>query len=245
MIEDTNPNISVDCVIFGFDFEKLNVLLIERRLEREDGSLVFCDQTLVGQHIKQKESLDDAASRILLESTGLSNIYLQQFYVFGSPDRLNKERAKIWLKSIGRNPEERIITIGYFSLVNTNAVHVSYTQRHASWYDVKKVENLAFDHDQILKKGIEALRLKIKTEPIAFELLPQKFTLSQLQKLYEVVLDISIDKRNFRKKALQSDYIVALSEKQKDVLHKPAQLFMFSRDIYNATKKEDFSFSFR
>jgi len=245
MNEETNPHISVDCVIFGFDFEKLNVLLLERRLEREDGSVVFCDQSLVGQHIKKSESLDDAAARILLESTGLSNIYLEQFYTFGSPERLNKERAKIWLKSIGRDPEERVITVGYFSLVNTHAVHVSYTQRHACWCDVKKVENLAFDHDQILKKGLEALRLKIKSEPIAFELLPQKFTLSQLQKLYEVVLDITIDKRNFRKKALQSDYIVPLKEKQKDSQYKPAQLFMFSREIYNATKKEDFSFSFK
>ncbi len=239
------PNISIDCAIFGFDFEKLNVLLLERRLENPDGSLVFSDYSLVGQHILNNESLDEAAARILLESTGLSNIYLEQFYVFGCPKRLDKERAKIWLKSIGKDPNERVITVGYFSLVNTKSVHVSYTQRHASWYEVKNVENLAFDHDQILKKGIEALRHKIKSEPLAFELLPQKFTLSQLQKLYEVVLDITIDKRNFRKKALQSDYIVALSEKQKDVLHKPAQLFMFSRDIYNATKKEDFSFSFK
>ncbi len=245
MNEDTNPHISIDCVIFGFDFEKLNVLLLERRLEHEDPSIAFCDQSLVGQHIKLKESLDDAAARILFETTGLTNIYLEQFYAFGAPDRLNKERAKIWLKSIGRDPAVQVITIGYFSLVNTNTVQVSYNPRHASWCDVKKVENLAFDHDQILKKGLEALRLKIKSEPIAFELLPQKFTLSQLQKLYEVVLDINIDKRNFRKKALQSDYIVALSEKQKDVLHKPAQLFMFSREIYKATKKEDFSFNFK
>jgi hypothetical protein len=245
MIDDTNPHISVDCVIFGFDFEKLNVLLLERRLDNPDGSLVFCDQSLVGQHIKINESLDDAAARILHETTGLSDIYLEQFYTFGSPDRLNKERAKIWLKSIGRNPATRVITIGYFSLVNTHDVEISYAPRHASWCDIKTVENLAFDHDHILKKGLEALRHKIKMEPIAFELLPQKFTLSQLQKLYEVVLDIKIDKRNFRKKALQSDYIVALREKQKDVLHKPAQLFMFSKEIYHATKQEDFSFNFR
>ncbi|MFN8257249.1 MAG: NUDIX domain-containing protein [Bacteroidales bacterium] len=244
MTAQKNHQISVDCVIFGFDFKKLNVLLIERRLENENGTLVFCDHSLVGHHIHLNESLDDAAARILLESTGLSNIYLEQFYVFGSPDRLKGERTRQWLEYIGHDPDLRVVTIGYFSLVNTKKVHVSYTQRHAKWFDVKDVKGLAFDHDAILAKAVEALRRKIKSEPIAFELLPQKFTLSQLQKVYEVIMDIEIDKRNFRKKALQSNFIVPLSEKQQNVLHKPAQLFMFSRDIYNATKKEDYSFSF-
>jgi hypothetical protein len=243
MIEETYPYISVDCVIFGFDFEKLNVLLLERILENKNGEQVFCDHSLVGHHIKINESLDEAAARVLLETTGLSNIYLEQFFAFGSPDRLNKKRAKLWLESIGRNPMQRVISVGYFSLVNTKAVHVSHTQRHASWIDIQKIGELAFDHNEILNRGLEALRIKIKSEPIAFELLPPKFTLSQLQKLYEVVLGIEIDKRNFRKKALQANYIVPLNEKQKDVSHKPAQLFMFSRDIYEATKKENFSFS--
>jgi 8-oxo-dGTP diphosphatase len=245
VLDGTIQHISIDCVIFGFDFEKLNVLLLERTLLNEDGSIVFSDHSLVGQHIMNNESLEDAAYRILLETTGLSNIYLEQFYAFGSPTRLDKERAKLWLKSIGRNPDERVITVGYFSLVNTNDVNISYSERHASWFNIKEVKNLAFDHDLILAKALEALRRKIKSDPIAFELLPKKFTLSQLQKLYEVVLDISIDKRNFRKKVIQSNYIVPLNEKQKDVTHKPAQLFMFSRDVYDATKKEDFSFNFR
>jgi len=243
MYLEANPHISVDCVIFGFDFEKLNVLLLERSLSDHDGNLIFCDQSLVGQHIKGNESLDDAAARVLLESTGLSDIYLEQFYVFSAPDRLHKDRAKLWIKSIGKDPETRVITVGYFSLINTNAVNVSYTQRHASWCDINSVKELAFDHNEILNKGLEALRRKIKSEPIAFELLPQKFSLSQLQRLYEVVLGIEIDKRNFRKKAQQASYIVPLNEKQKDVSHKPAQLFMFSREIYEATKKKDFSFS--
>jgi 8-oxo-dGTP diphosphatase len=245
MNEGTIPHVSVDCVIFGFDFEKLNVLLLERTLKNDDGSIVFSDHSLVGQHIMDNESLDDAAYRILLETTGLSDIYLEQFYAFGSPNRLHKERARLWLKSIGRNPEIRVVTVGYYSLVNTLAVNVSYSQRHASWFPINEVRGLAFDHDHILKRALEALRIKIKSEPIAFELLPVKFTLSQLQKLYEVILDIGIDKRNFRKKVLQSNYIVPLNEKQKDVTHKPAQLFMFSRDVYHATKKEDFSFNFR
>ena len=241
--DNTNPYISVDCVIFGFDFEKLNVLLLERCLADEKGTLVFRDHSLVGHHIRTEESLDEAASRVLLATTGLSNIYLEQFYVFGSPNRLKKERAKTWLRYINRDPDQRVVSVGYFSLVNTNAVHVSYTEKHAGWFDIKEIGELAFDHNEILNKGLEALRRKIKSEPIAFELLPPKFTLTQLQKLYEVVLGIEIDKRNFRKKAQQANYIVPLNEKQKDVSHKPAQLFMFSRDIYEATKKEDFSFS--
>jgi 8-oxo-dGTP diphosphatase len=245
MIKRTNQHISVDCVIFGFDFEKLNVLLLERKLENENGDLVFSDQSLVGHHIGTDESLDEAAARILKETTGLSKIYLEQFYTFGSPERLSDERSKLWLKSTGREPEARVVTVGYFSLVNTRAVHITYSKRHATWSPVKEVGELAFDHNQILMKALEALRHKIKVDPIAFELLPKKFTLSQLQKLYEVVLDIQIDKRNFRKKVLQSDYIVALNEKQKDVLHKPAQYFMFSRDVYKVTKKEDYSFSFK
>ncbi|NJO88389.1 MAG: NUDIX hydrolase [Chloroflexia bacterium] len=243
LADNTNPFISVDCVIFGFDFEKLNVLLVERCLEDENGELVFRDHSLVGHHIRTNESLDDAAARVLLKTTGLKDIYLEQFHVFGSPERLKKERAQQWLKYLGRDPEQRVVTVGYFSLVNTNAVHVSYTEKHAGWFDINEVGVLAFDHNEILNKGLEALRRKIKTEPIAFELLPPKFTLTQLQKLYEVILGKEIDKRNFRKKAQQANYVVALNEKQKDVSHKPAQLFMFSRDIYEATKKEDFSFN--
>lgn len=243
LADNTNPYISVDCVIFGFDFEKLNVLLVERCLGDENGELVFCDHSLVGHHIRMNESLDEAAARVLLATTGLTNIYLEQFHVFGSPERLKKERAQQWLKHLGRDPNQRVVTVGYFSLVNTNAVHVSYTEKHAGWFNIKEVGELAFDHNDILNKGLEALRRKIKTDPIAFELLPPKFTLTQLQKLYEVVLGKEIDKRNFRKKAQQASYIVPLNEKQKDVSHKPARLFMFSRDIYEATKKEDFSFN--
>jgi 8-oxo-dGTP diphosphatase len=243
LADNTNPYISVDCVIFGFDFEKLNVLLVERCLENEKGEVTFCDHSLVGHHIRMDESLDDAAARVLLLTTGLTNIYLEQFHTFGSANRLKKERAQTWLKYLGRNPDQRVITVGYFSLVNTNAVHVSYTQKHAGWFDINEIGELAFDHNEILTKGLESLQQKIKTEPIAFELLPPKFTLTQLQKLYEVVLGVEIDKRNFRKKAQQASYIVPLNEKQKDVSHKPAQLFMFSRDIYEATKKENFSFS--
>jgi len=239
---NTIPNISIDCVIFGFDFEKLNVLLVERSLNDENGVPVFCDHTLVGHHVKTDETLDESAARILREMTGLTNIYLEQFQVFGNPNRLNKSRSKTWLESIGRDPKLRVFTVGYFSLVNVNKVQISYTERNANWFDVENIEELGFDHNEIIEKALIALRRKIKTHPIVFELLPLKFTLSQLQKLYEVILNIEIDKRNFRKKISSAPYIVALIEKQKNVPHKPAQLYMFSNDIYEATKKKDFNF---
>lgn len=244
MSVDINPHVSIDCVIFGFDFEKLNVLLVERSLENEKGELLFCDQSLVGHHTKYFESLEDAAYRVLKKLTGLSEIFLEQFHVFSHPDRLKKERDKLWLKSIGRDIEKQVISCGFFSLVNTNEVSVSYIPKHAKWCDIKEVGELAFDHNDILEKGLAALRLKIKHEPIAFELLPKKFTLTQLQKLYEAVLGIEIDKRNFRKKVHNVDYIVALNEKQTGVAHKPAQLFMFSKEVYNATQKEVLNFQF-
>lgn len=239
---NTIPNISVDCVIFGFDFEKLNVLLLERTLENEKGETEFCDHTLVGHHVRLNETLNESAARILKETTGLSNIYLEQFYVFGNPNRLKKERSAKWLKSIDRDPDMRVFSVGYFSLVNVNDVHVSYTERNAGWHGIDGIEELGFDHNKILDKALLALRRKIKTHPIAFELLPTKFTISQLQKLYEVILNIDIDKRNFRKKIASAPYIVPLNEKQKNVAHKPAQLYMFSNEIYEATKKQDFSF---
>lgn len=242
MDKGTNPHISVDCVIFGFDFEKLNVLLLERCMKDSSENIIMSDRSLVGNHIGVNESLDAAASRILKETTGLTDIYLEQFYTFGSPDRLSKARDMEWRKSIGHNPDERVLTVGYFSLVNSKQVEIMPALRHADWCEVNKVGNLAFDHNQILTKGLEALRVKTKLAPIAFELLPQKFTLSQLHKLYEAIFDTEIDKRNFWKKAQQMPYIVSINEKQKDASRKPAKLFMFSRDIYENTKKERIGF---
>ncbi len=240
--DDSNPYLSIDCVVFGFDFEKLNVLLVERSLEDENGQLIFSDQSLVGHHTKYNESLEDAASRVLKQLTGLSELFLEQFHVFSHPKRLKKEKDQLWLKAIGRDIEKQVISCAFYSLVNTSDVNVSYVPSHAKWHDVNTVQELAFDHNEILKKALESLRLKFKREPIAFELLPKKFTLTQLHKLYEAVLGIDIDKRNFRKRVLNVDYVVALNEKQKEVSHKPAQLFIFSKDVYEATKKEELSF---
>ncbi|WP_462317696.1 NUDIX hydrolase [Marinilabilia sp.] len=239
-----NNTISVDCVIFGFDFEKLNVLLVDRELKDEEtGDKLFSDLTLTGNHIYENESLEDAAVRILFDLTGLENIYLKQFGAFCDPERLKKPNDQAWLKASGRDPESRIISVGYYSLVTTENVTLKWKGRNVKWYPVSEVKNLAFDHMVILESALKALRRELMYEPIGFELLPDKFTLSQLQKLYEVVLGVELDKRNFRKKIARMKYLIALDEKQKGVAHKPARLYMFSREVYEKTRKEVLDFN--
>jgi ADP-ribose pyrophosphatase YjhB (NUDIX family) len=239
-----NPNISVDCVIFGFDGEQLNVLLVDRVLhDPTNNAILFSDLTLTGNHVYENEDLDEAAQRVLFDLTGLRNIYLDQFGVFAHPDRLQNPKDQKWLIASGRNPYNRIATIGYFSLLATNKVTLEWKGRNVKWYPVASVGPLAFDHNQILNKALAALRIKLRNEPIGFELLPQKFTLTQLQKVYEVILGTSLDKRNFRKKIARMKYLIPLDEKQKGVAHKPAQLYIFSREVYERTKREMFDFS--
>ena len=234
------PNISVDCVIFGFDFEKLNVLLVERKLKDEiTDELIIDDLTLTGYHIFEDETLDNAAVRILKNLTGLDNIYLEQFYTFGSLERVSGEKDQLWIKHINEGFYDRIVTVGYYSLIDSTKVTISSKDRKIDWYSIKSLESLAlaYDHKDIIVNALNVLRKKIRLEPVAFELLPDKFTLSQLQKLYEAVLGYDFDKRNFRKKIAQMPYVIPLNEKQKGVAHKPAQLFVFSQDVYNKTTK--------
>ncbi|MFO7999819.1 MAG: NUDIX domain-containing protein [Marinilabilia sp.] len=239
-----NNTISVDCVIFGFDFEKLNVLLVDRVLKDEKtGEELFSDLTLTGNHIYEHESLEDAAARILFDLTGLENIYLKQFGAFCDLDRLKRPNDQAWLKANGRDPNSRIISVGYYSLLATNKVTLKWKGRNVKWYPVSQVTDLAFDHFRILQSALRALRKELLYEPIGFELLPEKFTLSQLQKLYEVVLGVELDKRNFRKKIARMKYLIPLDEKQQGVAHKPARLYMFSREVYEKTRKEVFDFN--
>lgn len=239
-----NPNLSVDCVIFGFDGEQLNVLLVDRTLtDAQTGQVLFSDLTLTGNHIYEDEDLDEAAQRILNDLTGLKNIYLEQFGVFANPNRLKKTADQQWLLANGRNPNNRIATVGYFSLLSTKKVTLEWKGRNVKWYPVSTVGELAFDHNQILNKALAALRFKLLNAPIGFELLTEKFTLSQLQKVYEIILGASMDKRNFRKKIARMKYLIPLDEKQKGVAHKPAQLYVFDRGIYEKSKTEMFDFS--
>jgi 8-oxo-dGTP diphosphatase len=235
------PNVSLDCVIFGFDFEKLNVLLMQRELkDTKTGETLINDYTLAGYHIFDDEDLDIAANRILKDLTGLDNIYLEQFYTFGKTNRVGSEKDQLWLKHINMGFADRIVTVGYYSLIDSRNVTLRQSDRNIQWYPVDDIpqKEMAFDHKQILYKALDALRTKIKTEPVVFELLPERFTLTQLQKLYEVIFGTSFDKRNFRKKIAQMPYLIALKEKQKGVAHKPAQLYLFSREVFDKTKKE-------
>lgn len=238
-----NKHLSVDCVVFGYDDEKLNVLLVKRTLTNPStNSTEISDYTLAGNHIYQEETLIDAANRILKSLTGLENIYLEQFKTFAHPDRLKKSIDQRWLHHIGIDPSIRVASVGYFALLSTQKVTLKWMEREVKWVPLKEIGELGFDHNQILDEALTAMRRKMRHEPIGFELLPEKFTLTQLQTVYEKIFDTTFDKRNFRKKVPRMKYVVPLNEKQKGVSHKPAQLYMFSRDIYEKTKTEQFDF---
>lgn len=234
-----NPNVSADCVIFGFDFEKLKVLLIDRGENKDVNRIRLA---LPGDLIYDDENLDQAASRILKELTGLSNIYLEQVGAFGDPNRINKKSDIEWLKSIRAQPEARVITVAYFSLVNMDdyALSASSFAKNADWYPIENIDELAFDHTAILKASFSKLKEKIRIQPIGFNLLPKKFTLSQLHKLYEAILEKPIDKRNFRRKILNLNILTDLNEKQKGVPHKPSQFFKFNETNYKKLTQTGF-----
>jgi 8-oxo-dGTP diphosphatase len=229
---ELNPRVSADCVIFGFDFNQLKVLLIERQSAESGESF---GQALPGDLIYEAENLDMAASRVLNELTGLQNIFLEQVGAFGDPNRLNKEQDKQWLKFVRQQPDERVITVAYYSLVNMNdyAPQASSFAKSASWIPVHEIGSLAFDHFEILQKALKKLKEKIMMQPIGFNLLPEKFTFSQLHKLYEAILDRELDKRNFRRKMLKLSLVESLDEKQEGVPHKPSQFFKFNEENYN------------
>ena len=240
VLENLNPHVSVDCVVFGFEFGKLDILLIERNIEFE--GKVYRDLKLPGDLVRKDEDLDTAASRVLTELTGLDNIYLKQFLAIGSPGRLLRQpRDMEWLRTIG-HPEEVVVTVAYYSLINIDQDKAAnyILQKNARWYAVSEVTELAFDHLSILQKALQILRTDLNLKPIAFELLPPKFTLRQLQQLYEVISGIKLDKRNFRKKVAGLPFIAPINEKQVDVSHKPARYYSFSRKIYLKTKKDSF-----
>lgn len=226
--QELNPNISVDCVIFGFDFDKLNVLVIDRA----DGSRLPC--ALPGDLIFNHEHLDHAAIRVLEELTGLKNIYLEQIGAFGDPNRISKESDQSWLQKVREQPQARVVTIGYYSLVKMENYlpQASSFAKSAAWIPVNKITELAFDHMEILDAAKQRLKQMINIRPIGFNLLPEKFTLSQLHRLYEAILDKPLDKRNFRRKIQKLELVKNLKEKQFGVPHKPSQLFMFDGKTY-------------
>ncbi len=238
-----NPHVSVDCVIFGFEEGDLKVLLIERSYANASNpQKTGKDLLLPGDLVYDHEDLDTSAKRILKELTNLENIFLEQFHSFGDPNRVRKETDKVWLESIRTEPEARVITIAYYSLVKLHDYQPSAKSfaRNAYWYSLNQLPELGFDHNEIVNSGLKALKKKIQTHPIGFELLPDKFTLSQLQKLYETILGHSLDKRNFRRQIIKKGILKPLSEKQKHVPHKRAQYFEFDKEKYELMSKDDY-----
>ncbi|MBU6341285.1 MAG: NUDIX domain-containing protein [Bacteroidetes bacterium] len=217
---------SVDNVIFGFDGGDLKVLLIQRGAAPYKGKWA-----LPGDLVYPNEDLDTAAQRVLEQLTGLRNVYLEQVKTFGAVDR---------------HPLGRVITIAYYSLIKISDYTVtpaSFAQS-AKWHSVNKVTELAFDHNEILFSCLNRLKRKVRMTPVGFELLPPKFTLTELQQLYESVLSPSkgLDKRNFRKKMLSMNLLVELTESQAGVAHRPAKLYQFDREKYEEFLAEGFSF---
>ena len=219
-------NLSIDCVILGFDNDqKLKVLLIKKIINKNNDY----QYALPGDLLKYDEDLLEGGKRILKSLTSLENIYLKQFHAFGNPERTKQKKDQSWLRLYRKKPKERVVTIGYIALVNMEEYNpqASSFAFQAEWVDIKDVSSdLAFDHNHILSYGIEYLRQQIDHKLIS-NLLPSKFTLSQLQNLYEILLDEKLDKRNFRKNISKIDVIRKTNEKQEGVRHKPAYLYTY------------------
>ncbi|MDJ0533727.1 MAG: NUDIX domain-containing protein [Xenococcaceae cyanobacterium MO_207.B15] len=219
------PALTVDCVVFGLDDQdSLKVILIQRKLPPFQGQWA-----LPGGFVHLDETLEQAAWRELREETGIQNVFLEQLYTFGD---------------LNRDPRERIITVAYYALVNLGEYHLKATTdaADAAWFAIDNLPDLVFDHLEIFQTALNRLRGKIRYEPIGFELLPKKFTLSQIQKLYETVLGKKLDKRNFRKKILKMNLLLELDEMQTDVAHRAARLYQFDEAKYQQLKQQGFSF---
>ncbi len=224
---------TVDSVVFGFDEGDLKVLLIKRGEEPFVGKWA-----LPGYFVKKTETLDAAAERVLEELTGLKNVFLQQVRSFGKIDR---------------HPAGRVITVGYFALIKIKDYKIQAGStglaRRAEWHSFKELGELAFDHNEVVAYAFEMLKRRVRTQPIGFELLPPKFTLTQLQHLYEAILlsdappeENKLDKRNFRKKILSMNLLVDLNEVQEGVAHRPAKLYRFDKEKYRELENAGFSY---
>ncbi|MDA8695362.1 NUDIX hydrolase [Flavobacteriales bacterium] len=221
----------MDNVVFGFDGEELQVLLIRQGLPGEDMGAERFHMAVPGDLILPEEGLDEAAARILSNLTSIKDIYLKQFHAFGAPDRVFDEKDREWLTKIRRYPNRRVVTVGYYSLVALEDYRPkpsSFASR-AEWCPLAEIPTLAFDHNSIIEAGLEKLREDVVHRNIIFELLPEKFTLGQFQRLHEIILGKVLDKRNFRKNVKRMAEVVPLDEKQAGVLHKPAQLYTYRR----------------
>lgn len=223
-LKDVIRNVSIDCVIFGFERNALEILLIKRARKPNQGKWA-----LPGGFIKKEELVDAAANRILFETTGINNIYLEEIAVFDGVDRY---------------PDWRVFTIGHFALISPENYSLStgIDTTEVRWFKIDELPKLPFDHQKIIDVALTKLRSRVRLRPIGFELLPEKFTLPQLQKLYEAILGKNLDKRNFRKKIGKVDLIRKLKEKEPTSKTRAAYLYKFDKHNYNKLKEKGFIF---
>jgi 8-oxo-dGTP diphosphatase len=204
-LEYFNIAVSVDCVIFGYEDKRLKVLLIKSDLKEFEGLY-----SLLGDLVKPDEHMEDAPYRVLQQRTGLHDVYLEQVQTFGN---------------IGRHPSGRVITTAYYSLVNIKSHKLQLTDNELHWHYVDEIDKLAFDHKLILDTSLQRLREKVLEHPVIFNLLPDKFSLRELQDLYEAILGQGLDRRNFRKRITLKNWLVDLNEMEEDVPHRPGKLY--------------------
>ena len=215
--------IAVDCIIFGFDKDDLKILLIKRDFEPKKG-----EWSLMGGFLRKDENLDGAAKRILSELTGIQNIYLEQLYAFSEIDR---------------DPGSRTVSVAYYALLNIEDHIKNLIQQYsAKWFSFSDRPDLIFDHEEMVQHAIKRLRYQTSTKPVGFELLPEKFTMRQLQKLYEAILNEKLDKRNFISKINGLDILQKLDEKDMNSSRKGSYLFKFDQEKYRSKAANGFSF---
>ena len=210
--------VSVDCVILGYENKELKVLLIKSDLEEYKGL-----NSLLGDLVRPDEDLDEASYRILRERTGMDDVFLEQVQTFGK---------------IGRHPSGRVVTTAYYSLIDISHHRLRLNNNDLHWHPVKKVGKLAFDHREILDSCLARLRQQVMERPVAFNLLPEKFSLRQLQEVYEAILGVELDRRNFRKKLTIKDWLVDLKEMEEDVPHRPGKLYRLDPSLRRKLRKQ-------
>jgi ADP-ribose pyrophosphatase YjhB (NUDIX family) len=232
------PHLSLDCVVFGFHENQLKVLLMKLKHAGQWG--------LPGGFIKPAESLETAAARVLQERTGLDNIFLQQFHVFSDPARSDTKTKIDFLKNAGKAFSkddwflQRFLSVGFYALVDFSTVNPAPDafSEACAWLEIGEIKTLIFDHNHILNKALEVLRLQLNYQPIGYNLLPDKFTMPELQKLYETILNRALDRRNFQRKILSYGILRQLKEKRKGVAHKAPYLYSFDLRKYQKALKE-------
>lgn len=236
-VKDFMPSFSIDCVIFGFHSKKLKVLL--NKFENSDKWMI------PGGFVLKTEDVDDAALRVLTERTGLKNVFLKQFHVFGKVDRIKLDENKRNLEMFSiHDPEieawylQRFISLGYYALVkHSEAKTVCLHAEEVAWFGIDEIPPLYADHNEIIQKAIATIRKEIGLLPIGYQLLPQKFTMPELRNIYEAIIGTPIDRRNFQRKILSTGLVVPLNETRKSGAHKSPNLYAFVKEKYEEAEK--------